>query len=135
MEREQTSPDYLRTLSPARPARLRGVWREGQALNLKQTINTKLHSCKCSRKGELSHPQSPELGRISDDVRGQRHRRGVTAPLLAYVMGTYLPRGEKKGDKSAQAGCRLQSQSHLAGCLDAPVGRVSLLCAELLAKP
>lgn len=51
---DPTSPDYLQRPSPARPALLHGVWRGGQALDLKQMINTKLHSRKHSKGRGLS---------------------------------------------------------------------------------
>lgn len=76
MEREQTSPDYLRTLSPARPALLRGVWREGQALNLKQTINTVTQQSAFP----VRMAESALTSRTEQSFRGRRQTEAHLAP-------------------------------------------------------
>lgn len=73
MGREQTSPDYLRRPTPARPALLHGEQREGRALNLKQMISTKLHRSKHSqlpvRRGEgLLRARVEETGDVMPEA-------------------------------------------------------------------
>lgn len=100
-ERKDRHPGYLRTLSPARPARLHGARSGGRALNVKQTQTDVTQD-----GGPPSRVESPLKSKTREQPRRRysrtgRHRRGAVRQR-ACVQGLQ----EKRGHSGRCAGLR-----------------------------